>query len=306
MAWQGRMNRDSPDLTWPNPIARFTIMNQGPDIVSGFSDVDATGAAEGFVNYLDTAASLLTEHKRATVDALALSPGDAGLDVGCGIGDEVRAIAERVGPHGRAVGVDLSEDLLAQARQRTPTESYAEFISADAHALPFTDGTFVGARVERALQHMDNPSAVVREMSRVVCAGGRVVALEPDWDTLVLSGDDLATQRAIARVRADSFRHPDIGRRLAALFVEAGLELRDLHAITYPFRDLAVAESILLLSGAVQIVGTDAAWAWHQGLPQQAARGVFCAALAGFIAIGIVPGDRQNEAARHNPTTPPT
>src|SRR5437763_12637077 len=105
-------------------------------------------------------------------------------------------------------------------------ESCAEFISADAHALPFTDGMFAGARVERALQHMDDPSAVVREMSRVVCAGGRVVALEPDWDTLVLSGDDLATQRAIARV--DSFRHPDIGRRLAALFVEAGLELRGL------------------------------------------------------------------------------
>jgi SAM-dependent methyltransferase len=95
-------------------------MNQGPDIASGFADVDATGAAASFVGYLDTAASLLTEHKRATVDALWLSLGDAAIDVGCGIGDEVRVIAERVGPHGRAVGVDLSEDLLAQARQRTP------------------------------------------------------------------------------------------------------------------------------------------------------------------------------------------
>jgi SAM-dependent methyltransferase len=280
-------------------------MNQGPDIASGFADVDATGAAASFVGYLDTAASLLTEHKRATVDALRLSLGDAALDVGCGIGDEVRVIAERVGPHGRAVGVDLSEDLLAQALQRTPTESCAEFISADAHALPFTDGMFAGARVERALQHMDNPSAVVREMSRVVCAGGRVVALEPDWDTLVLSGDDLATQRAIARARADSFRHPDIGRRLAALFMEAGLELRGLHAIAYPFRELAVAESILMLSGAVEIVGTDAAWAWHKGLPEQAARGVFCAALAGFVAVGVVPGDCQSEMARHDAATPP-
>ena len=160
---------------------------------------------------------------------------------------------------------------------------------------------FAGARVEHALQHMDNPSAVVREMSRVVCAGGRVVALEPDWDTLVLSADDLATQRAIAR--ADSFRHPDIGRRLAALFMKAGLELRGLHAIAYPFRDLAVAESILMLSGAVEIVGTDAAWAWHKGLPEQAARGVFCAALAGFVAVGVVPGDCQSEMSRHDAAT---
>jgi hypothetical protein len=84
----------SPDLTSPNPIARLRIMNQGPDIISGFADVDATGAAASFVGYLDTAASLLTEHKRASVDALALSLGDAALDVGCGIGDEVRAIAD--------------------------------------------------------------------------------------------------------------------------------------------------------------------------------------------------------------------
>jgi hypothetical protein len=119
----------------------------------------------------------------------------------------------------------------------------------------------------------------------------------------VLSGDDLATQRAIARVRADSFRHPDVGRRLAALFMDAGLELRGLHAIAYLLCDLVVAESILLLSGAVEIVGTDAAWAWHKGLPEQAARGVFCAAVAGFVAVGVVPGDCQSEAARHDAAT---
>jgi SAM-dependent methyltransferase len=209
----------------------------------------------------------------------------------------VRAIAERVGPGGRAVGVDLSEDLLAQAVRRTPTGSCAEFVSADAHALPFTDGMFGGARVERALQHMDDPAAVVREMSRVVRAGGRVVALEPDWDTLVLSGDDLATQRAIARARADSIRRPDVGRRLAALFVEAGVELHRLHAVSYAFRDLEVAESVLGLCGAVEIVGTDAAQVWYERLPARATRGVFCAALAGFIAIGVVSGDRTRNAS---------
>ncbi|MGH3787876.1 MAG: hypothetical protein ACRDRG_15295 [Pseudonocardiaceae bacterium] len=40
-------------------------MNQRPDIVSGFADVDATGAAASVVGYLDTVASLLTEHKHA-------------------------------------------------------------------------------------------------------------------------------------------------------------------------------------------------------------------------------------------------
>ena len=73
--------------------------------------------------------------------------------------------------------------------------------------------------------------------------------------------------------------------------MEAGLELQGLHAIAYAFRDLAVAESVLGLSGAVEIVGTDAAQVWYEGLSARATRGVFCAALAGFVAVGVVSGD---------------
>jgi ubiquinone/menaquinone biosynthesis C-methylase UbiE len=54
--------------------------------------------------------------------------------------------------HGRALGLEV------------------EFVVADAPAMPFNDDDFDGARVERALQHMADPAAVVSEMARVVGA----------------------------------------------------------------------------------------------------------------------------------------
>lgn len=66
-------------------------------IARAFTDPDASGRSRTLAAYLDTVGGMLAEHKRASIDAMGLRPGDAGLDVGCGTGDEVRLIAERVG-----------------------------------------------------------------------------------------------------------------------------------------------------------------------------------------------------------------
>ena len=120
----------------------------------------------------------MAEHKRETIEAMGLRPGDAALDVSCGTGDEARLIAERVGPSGRAVGVDLNAGYW-RLRARTPHDLEVAFVAAHAHALPFAIGEFSAARVERALQHMVDPGGVVAQMARVVRPGGRVVALSP-------------------------------------------------------------------------------------------------------------------------------
>jgi ubiquinone/menaquinone biosynthesis C-methylase UbiE len=113
------------------------------DIARAFADADASGRSEALAAYLDTVAGMLAKHKRAFIEAMKLRPGDAGLDVGCGTGDDVRLIAELVGAFGRAVGVDVSGDLVAAARERTPAGVTAEFVLADAHALPSPTGSLL-------------------------------------------------------------------------------------------------------------------------------------------------------------------
>lgn len=136
-------------------------MSGGRDIPRAFAGGAGAGS-EVLSAYLEGVSEVMAEQKRETIDAMGLRTGDAGLDIGCGVGDEVRLIAERVGPSGQAVGVDVNEGLLVSARERTARDLEVSFLLADALALPFGDGEFTAARVERALQHMANPDGAGR------------------------------------------------------------------------------------------------------------------------------------------------
>jgi ubiquinone/menaquinone biosynthesis C-methylase UbiE len=258
------------------------------DIARAFTDADASGGSKALATYLDAVAGVLAEHKRISIEAMGLRRGDAGLDVGCGTGDEVRLIAERVGASGRAVGVDISSDLLAAARERMPADVAADFVIADGHALPFADGEFAAARVERTLQHVAEPAGVIAQMARVVRPGGRVVADEPDWDTLVVSSGDQQTTRAVLDEHRAHVRNPAVGRAVVGFFADAGIAANTVDAVALVIRDATAARALFLLDGAVERVGTDVARRWVDDLGEQSARGAFCASLTAFRVVGTI------------------
>jgi SAM-dependent methyltransferase len=71
----------------------------------------------------------ISERLIAAADAKA---GDRVIDVGCGCGATTLDFAVRVAPGGEVLGLDLSEVMLARARERAPPESAARFVLADA------------------------------------------------------------------------------------------------------------------------------------------------------------------------------
>jgi SAM-dependent methyltransferase len=164
----------------------------------------------------------------------------------------------------------------------------AEFVVADARALPFADGEFAAARVERTLQHVADPGSVIAEMARVVRAGGRVVAAEPDWDTLVISGGDRQTTRVVLDELRGSTRNPAVGRTVAGHFADAGIAVDAVDAVAPVVRDATAARALFLLDGAAERVGTDVARRWLHDLGEQSARGAFCAAVTVFRIVGTI------------------
>jgi SAM-dependent methyltransferase len=84
-----------------------------------WSAVDQSGAGAALADYLTRATAVAQDYKRGSFAALHLKPGDRVLEVGCGAGSDVRALAQLVGKSGRALGLDFSEDLLAHARQES-------------------------------------------------------------------------------------------------------------------------------------------------------------------------------------------
>lgn len=101
------------------------------------------------------------------------------LDVGCGTGAIIADVAEVVGAEGLAVGTDISEVLLAQARARRRSRSQLHFVRSDVFALPF-ERAFDVVTAARVLQWLANPGVALSAMSTVVRSGGIVLVLDYD------------------------------------------------------------------------------------------------------------------------------
>ena len=119
-------------------------------------------------------AELAESHNRplfeAVVDAAAVGPGTAILDVGCGSGLALVLAAERGAVPS---GVDISPGLLGIARDRLP---HADLRVADMESLPFGDAAFDAVTGVNAFQFAGDPRRALREAARVTRPGGRVVA----------------------------------------------------------------------------------------------------------------------------------
>jgi ubiquinone/menaquinone biosynthesis C-methylase UbiE len=131
----------------------------------------------------DPFSRLIARCQRDAMEALELGAGDRLLDVGCGTGAAVRGAAEVVE---RAVGVDLSPKMLAQARERARGLSNVEFVEGDSEKLPFRDGEFTAVLCTTSLHHYPRPEAAAREMARVLAPDGRAVIGDGTSDAIVM------------------------------------------------------------------------------------------------------------------------
>jgi SAM-dependent methyltransferase len=103
--------------------------------------------------------------RRAILEALALGPGDALLDVGCGGGLLLR---DALNAGARATGLDHSPEMVELARERAPE---ARVVAGDAQALPFGDREFTAVSMSVVFFFLDDPVGALREARRV---GGRL------------------------------------------------------------------------------------------------------------------------------------
>jgi SAM-dependent methyltransferase len=267
------------------------------DLATGFPDVDRTGDPGYYMRFLEGVSGVewIRQMKRRSYELMQVRPGDHVLDVGCGLGDDVRALATLVGPTGRAVGIDASEAMIAEARKRSEdTGLPVEFVVGDAHRLDLPDASFDACRTERTLDYVAEPARAVAELARVTRPGGHVVAAEPDLETMVIYPGDKATTRRITQTYADSFPNCWIGRQLLALFLDAGL----LEVVPVPevwlVTELELVRQLLLdahLEKVKQtgILAAHQVDAWLADLVEARQRGRFLFGLAGFTVVGRKP-----------------
>jgi ubiquinone/menaquinone biosynthesis C-methylase UbiE len=261
-----------------------------------FGRIDQTKDVAYFVRFLDEACAQesVQAYKRHMNRLLGLRDGRRILDVGCGTGDDCRAMAELVAPGGQIVGIDNSQAMIDVANQRAASlprqRGECVFRVADAMAMPFDADSFDATRADRSLMHVPDVVQVLKEMVRVTKPGGPIVVFEVDFETITIDADDRMLARKVAHTWCDGFTNGWLGRRMPRLFHE--LKLRDISVTPYVMiltpgmavPVLGAATTQKAIANGTITAAEGQAWLAH--LDDLERTGRFFSTMTGYLASG--------------------
>ena len=146
-------------------------------------------AGKRAVEYFEFLAKLgVTKHygsldaTRELAKLCQIGPGQAVLDLGCGVGATPVYLARELG--GQVVGADLIEGMVQKARvwaEEHHVQNKTAFIAADARVLPFSDNTFDVLLLESVNVFFEDKLSAFREYVRVIRPGGYLGITEMTW-----------------------------------------------------------------------------------------------------------------------------
>jgi RimJ/RimL family protein N-acetyltransferase/precorrin-6B methylase 2 len=173
------------------------------------------------------------------IDVLRPKSGETIIDAGCRAAGRSLLIGAHVIPDGRVMGLDINASAIEEAKVSISEKGMQDIVSAqraDIRSLPVEDNSADAWFCRETLEYLDDPAMAIKEAFRVVRPGGRIVAMEADWDTLAYNASDKEVERRFVAVHTDcgggGSLDGRVGRKLLSLFREAGLENVKLKAHT--------------------------------------------------------------------------
>jgi ubiquinone/menaquinone biosynthesis C-methylase UbiE len=199
-------------------------------------------------------ARLTTALSERMLDLAGLGAGMRVLDLATGRGEPAIPAAHRVGPSGAVLGIDVSESMLAIARQRAREEGVTnlELRAMDAASLEgIPSAHFHSALVRWGLMYMDSPVAALAGARRAVVPGGAVVVAvlaEPERCSYFdLPRRVLARYRSLPPIDPGSpgpFRYADV-ERLRQDLARADLNIEHVEELILPVMEAETAPEVI-------------------------------------------------------------
>src|SRR5262245_4043333 len=192
----------------------------------------------------------------------------------------------------RVVMLDVSKTMIREARQR----GLPNVLVGDGICLPFASASFDGCWADRTFQHLPQPMATLQELVRVLRPGGRIVVVDPDYDTQVVSVTDQALARRIRQYRADTnLQDGTLSHQMIRMFVAAGLRDVQVEGMALVIQDPTAVDNVMgLRTWAASahrrgdMPAADVA-RWEQAIDESIVQGHFLYAVTFFLTSGVKP-----------------
>ncbi len=238
--------------------------------------------------------------RESILELAAVRTGETVVEIGCGTGPLLPALAQAIGPAGRVIGVEPQPVLADIAHARIVERGLADrvrILRERGAATSIAEGSADLCLAQTVLCHLPAPDreATLQHMMRIVRRGGRVMSADQDAETWVIDHPDRALTRRLVTFYAEQrFADGWTGRRLRGWFVRAGLlEVQsramivvDTSAESYQFKIAVDRARTAMRAGWI----SEAECAgWVAALEAEAAAGRFFSSLNFYIAIGRVP-----------------
>lgn len=127
------------------------------------------------------------QHKKWREDTMSrmnVQKGSTSLDVCCGTADWTISMGQAVGPEGKAIGLDFSQNMLNVGYEKVKAFPQIELIHGNAMELPYPDSTFDYITIGFGLRNVPDYMQVLKEINRVLKPGGMFVCLETSHSEL--------------------------------------------------------------------------------------------------------------------------
>jgi len=153
-------------------VAKSTLSSTDEGV---FAVAEAFGYSPEEISSIPAGANMGLSCGNPTATA-SLKAGEVVLDLGSGGGLDVFLAAQKVGPTGKAIGVDMTPEMIERARKNAQEANLenVEFIQATLDKLPLGDGSVDCIISNCVINLTEDKDAVFREMHRVLRPGGRV------------------------------------------------------------------------------------------------------------------------------------
>ena len=183
-----------------------------------FCNLDESLDADYLINSMDVMLSFddIQKMKQESVELLAIVPGDAVLEVGCGTANDVLLMAKEVGQNGQVIAIDSSRKMIDKAKRRINVQNI-QYVQMNAECLEYPNNYFSSVHADRLLVSHANYDAIFREMLRVTKPYGVISITDVDAESIVITPDSDITRIVLKQILS-SFVNPAMGRNLTTLF----------------------------------------------------------------------------------------